>query len=293
MPRVLITGGAGFVGGALTQHLTGKKYEVWSPSFDLTLADSYSEIAQKGPWDTAIHLAGWSDTASCKADPIKAFAVNAGITAQLANTLGAQAKPAHFIFSSSGMVYKPISTPITEDSEIAPQNFYAETKHYAEILLKDIALRMGIPTTIVRLFNHTHSTQDPRFFLPFIYQDILKIKEKKMPPVISVGNIKVKRDLGTIQDLLKAFTSLVESPVPSGTRILNLCSGQARSLESLAYELGRQMDVKFEFVVDPAKLRADHDFIVGSCAKFQKETGWKPETLSDSEFIGKFLEKIN
>jgi nucleoside-diphosphate-sugar epimerase len=289
--KIFLTGGSGFVGKSLSTALTQSGHQVWSPDFDLTIGDSLLEVRTQGEWDVVIHLAGISDAATCSAQPEKAHLVNVNMTERLMRTLGAQKVQPHFIFASTAMVYRPESHPLTEEGAIAPQNAYAETKYAAEKVVKDLSQVHATPTTVLRLFNHTHHTQDPRFFLPSVYRQLLGVGEKRQPPVISVGNMKVRRDLGTIQDLVKMFLELVNLE-KSSFDIFNVCSGQARSLEGLARELAKQMRVDCEFVVDPAKVRKDHEYIVGSSEKLQRRMAWKPEVLRDAQFIERFLAKI-
>lgn len=107
MTRILITGGAGYVGSVLTRHLRGRDFDVEvsdplvKPSTqDMTRHYQYFRIPQMNTYDAVIHLAAHSTVAACEADPAGAIDNNILQTIRLARQMSFQT----LIFASSGSV---------------------------------------------------------------------------------------------------------------------------------------------------------------------------------------------
>ncbi|MFZ4405654.1 MAG: GDP-mannose 4,6-dehydratase, partial [Pseudobdellovibrionaceae bacterium] len=172
----------------------------------------------------------------------------------------------------------------------------------AEQKLQQIAEHLDLQVIVLRLFNHTHKSQGPGFFLPSLHQQILNAEEK-----IKTGNLNIVRDLGALQDLLQAFTAIVESvtfssagsrnhttPAPEKFLVYNICSGHGKNLSLVAEELSKQLGKKVEFEVDPSRSRPNEPFsIVGSSKKFQHDFAWVPHhAMNEVELVKSFLQNI-
>ncbi len=175
-----------------------------------------------------------------------------------------------------------------EDRRIAPQNVYARTKWEAELLVGETARREGLAATVLRLFNHTHKTQSADFFLPHLYQSILATAGKGQVPV---GNLEVRRDIGSLQDLLQAFAALLGRGRAAGAmEVFNVCSGSAKLLSKVARELARRMGAEIDFVTDRERVRpGEPNFIQGSHQRLTKATGWTPKCADEAQLVEAFL----
>jgi len=296
--RVLVTGATGgFVGSHLLRALDAPQQEAVAAAFDLTDFAAVEATVRAGPWDTVVHLAALSHVPTCEADPSLAFRVNLAGTAHLLEAMRRHAPEAWLVFASSGQVYAPPAggetaggRVIDEDWPIAPQNVYARTKWEAELLVQDAARREGLRSTIVRLFNHTHKSQLPSFFLPHLYKTILERRSGPGRIRVPVGNLNLARDIGSLQDLIGAFVSLLARGPRGGPEVFNVSSGSAKRLSDVASELARQMNAEVEFVPELARMRPDEPAVVlGSHRRFTQQTGWNPTCKDAAQLVKYFL----
>ena len=296
--RLLVTGAqGGFVGSRLLPALQQAGHEAIPAGFDLTDFAAVEETLRAGPWEAVVHLAAISHVPTCEADPSLAFRVNLAGTAHLLEAMRRHAPRAWLLFASTAQVYAAPGAGeivhdlvIDEERRIEPQNVYARTKWEGELLVQDAARREGLPSTILRLFNHTHKSQLSTFFLPHLHKAILD-RDPTAPCVrIPVGNLELERDLGSVQDLVSAFVSLLERPPPRDPEVFNVCSGRAKRLSDVARELARQMGVQVEFVTEPGRVRRGEPSLVrGSHRRFTERTGWEPACGDAAQLVKYFL----
>lgn len=174
MPRILITGGAGFIGSHLCDHFVGEGWDVICMDNLLTgtvnniahiTADNFSFIKHDvtnyiyldGPLDVILHYASPASPIDYLCLPIQTLKVGALGTH---NTLGlAKNKGAKFLLAGTSEAYgDPLVHPQTEDywgnvNPIGPRGVYDEAKRYAEALTMAYHRTHGIDTRIVRIFN--------------------------------------------------------------------------------------------------------------------------------------------
>ena len=245
--RILVTGAQGFIGSRLVPFLHQLGHACTPAGFDVLDLAAAEAVLRDRPWDAVVHLAAISNVPACEKDPAQAVRANLGGTAVLLEAMRRQAPRTRLLFASTAQVYAaPHGDELRqrlvmdEERRIAPQNLYARTKWEAELLIADAALRDGLAATVVRLFNHTHKSQPPDFFLPHLYRSILEVRARGGAGPVPVGNLDVWRDIGSLQDLLRAFAALLGGDrAPAGLEIFNLCSGHAKHLSQVAEELKR------------------------------------------------------
>src|SRR5437016_6307734 len=173
--RVLVTGGAGFIGSHLCEFFLGEGWEVvcmddfvtGSPdnlvgiasrgSFTLVEHDVTEYIRLDGHLDWVLHFASPASPLDYLELPIQTMKVGALGTH---NALGvAKAKGAQFLLASTSEIYgDPLVHPQTEDyagnvSTIGPRGVYDEAKRFAESLTMAYHRFHGVDTRIVRIFN--------------------------------------------------------------------------------------------------------------------------------------------
>lgn len=303
--RILITGASGFIGARLGPFLRQLGHEVLPAEFDLLDFASVDATLSAGPWDAILHLAAISHVPTCEEDPALAFRVNLAGTALLLEAVRRRAPGAWLVFASTAQVYAaPLASEIEkgvivdEGRRIDPQNTYARTKWAAELLIEDAARREGLQATILRLFNHTHKSQSPEFFLPHLYAAIVEARKTKRAGQrigIPVGNLEVERDLGSLQDLVQAFAALMALPrAPEAHHVFNICSGSAKRLSAVAQELARSLGADADFVIDPARVRPGEPVVIqGSHQRFSELTGWKPGCADEAALVNMFLSDLD
>src|SRR5262249_56405820 len=94
-------------------------------------------------------------------------------------------------------------------------------------------------------------------------------------PVVSVGDLRPRRDFSDVRDIVRGYWLLLERGEPG--EVYNLCSGRAWSIQDVVDFLIGQSTVKGVTVrADPARLRpSDVMVLEGDPSKIEKATGWK------------------
>jgi len=168
---VLVTGGAGYIGGHMVLELLDAGEQVvvlddLSTGFRWAVPDGVplivgdfgdaalvEEILRTHQVDAIAHFAAKIVVPESVADPLLYYSNN---TAKARNLLACAVKAGikHFIFSSTAAVYgEPKNNPVTEDVTLAPINPYGRSKLMVEWMLEDTAKAHGLTYTVLRYFN--------------------------------------------------------------------------------------------------------------------------------------------
>lgn len=312
--RVLVTGAGGFVGQHLVRDLLADGTEVWgatmtgrapeegplSPgeagaarwvALDVTDEGSVRAALAEAEPDRVYHLAGQSSVGASFAEPLGTWEVNATGTFLLLHLLGERTResgPPRLLLASSAEVYgavPPDRLPIAETAPLAPQNPYAASKAAAEMAAADAVARGRVEVVIARSFNHTGPGQTPQFALPSFALQLARMEEApEAERVLRVGNLSAERDILDVRDVVRAYRVLMDHG-ESG-RAYNVCSGEARALQSLVEELIELSGTSARLTVDPARVRpVDVPILLGDAGAL-RELGWTPriplrQTLAD------------
>lgn len=172
MSKILVTGGAGYIGSHTTLALTEAGYEVVVyDNLSTGRADAVlpparlviGDLAETGKLDAlmraerfsaVLHFAGSIVVPESVENPLKYYLNNTGNTTELIR-LAVQNNIPRFIFSSTAAVYGMPDTPaVTEDSPTKPINPYGRTKLMSEWVIEDTAAaHPGFSFVILRYFN--------------------------------------------------------------------------------------------------------------------------------------------
>lgn len=243
------------------------------------------EAFSKNIWDFVIHFAAISHVSDCENDPQKAFQVNTLGSVHLAHLIADSGFSGLLIFASTSFIFEYNSASekieITEASKERPKNVYSRSKHFAEVVFKALSEYTNCSVCVLRLFNHTHISQSPKFFLPSVYQQILKAKDGDE---IRVGNLDIERDFSLISDFNRFVMNALESKRRLKFEIVNLSSGRVRNLRVLVVKLIQRSGKNLKIVQDSALFRSnDPRSILG---KFKTSYN---NNLSDDQFIDEFI----
>ncbi|RYZ90443.1 MAG: NAD-dependent epimerase/dehydratase family protein [Proteobacteria bacterium] len=292
--KIIVTGANGFIGSRLTSYLRGHNYKVSAPSFQLEDYSSYANLLSSEEWDAVVHLAGVSSYSACEENPKQAYQTNLGATAMLSELVAKYTPAAQMIFASTSQVYAPsrdAEVLLTEESLVKPQTVYAKTKYLAEVAIEATTKVSPLKAAVFRIFNHSHKSQSRDFFLPHVFHELTSAMGQQQI-LIKTGNIDLYRDIGDVDDLVRAFEKIIDRSADADSRfeIYNVCNGKPRLLRDLANELSVALNKKVAFEVDTARMRAGEPLsIVGSNVKIQNALNWKPAELTNRDLIKRFL----
>ena len=238
--RVLVTGGAGFIGSHLCEFLLGRGCEVvamdnfctgsadnltaiaTSPRFSLVRHDVTSYIDLAGRLDWVLHFASPASPLDYLELPIQTLKVGALGTH---NALGlAKATGARFLLASTSEVYgDPLVHPQREDywgnvNSVGPRGVYDEAKRFAEAITMAYHRVHGVDTRIVRIFN-THGPRmrinDGRAIPAFMSQALTGM------PLTVFGDGSQTRSFQYITDLIDGVWPLMQAATNDPVNIGN------------------------------------------------------------------------
>jgi GDP-4-dehydro-6-deoxy-D-mannose reductase len=288
--RSLITGGRGFVGNWLAEHLRSLGDEVVAidREVDVTNPSALLQAVADARPDAIYHLAALTHVGQSWDEPLQVLEVNViGTGALLAAARECGSDPRILVTSSAevyGAVTDPDRLPLTEQSPTAPLTPYAASKLAAEALVAQAYLGHGQHTITVRPFNHIGPGQSPNFAVPALAKRIVEA-DRRGAPTIPVGNLSARRDFTDVRDVVRAYRALIETGTPG--EVYNVCSGRDVSIRSIAEGLLALADTSLEFETDPSLVRpVEVPVLRGDPARLGGATGWKPEipleeTLAD------------
>jgi GDP-4-dehydro-6-deoxy-D-mannose reductase len=288
--RSLITGGRGFVGRWLAQHLEHQGDQVVSIDHEVDVTDPtalLAAVSEAAP-DAIYHLAALTHVGQSWDEPLRVVEVNViGTAALLAAARECGTDPRILVTSSAevyGAVTDPSRLPLTEESPTAPLTPYAASKLAAEALVAQAFLGHGQQVITVRPFNHIGPGQTPNFAVSALAKRIVEA-DRRHATTIPVGNLSARRDFTDVRDVVRAYRLLIESGEPGG--LYNVCSGQDVTIASIADGLLALAGTTLAFETDPTLVRpVEVPVLRGDRSRLSAATGWKPEigldqTLAD------------
>ncbi len=253
MARVLVTGGAGFIGSHLVEGLVAAKHEV--TVFDNLSSGKLQNLAEVKDKITFIkddvsdqaalhkacakqeyvfHLAAIASVPYSVEHPLETHETNT--TGTLKALLAARnAKVKRFIYSSSAAVYgdEP-SLPKTELSPLKPQTPYALTKLAGEQYTLMFHSLYGMKTVALRYFNVYGPRQDPKSpYSGVITKFITALKNGQQPVIFGDG--MQTRDFISVSDVVQANLKAMTSTVAG--KVFNIATGVQVSIKEMLANL--------------------------------------------------------
>jgi len=245
--KILITGGAGFIGKYLVEYFA-KTHTVlvYDDLSNSTKKDS-DHIVTKGAMfckgdilnfekllefskdvDVIIHLAAKSDVSESVIHPEITNKVNVAGTQNVLQCC-VQNKIKKIIFASSAAVYGDCKdNPINEKSDVHPLSPYGQSKLDAEKIIQNTCEQNNINYVILRMFNVYGRGQNDQY-AGVITKFLQNILQKK--PIVIYGDGKQTRDFVSVYDVVEAFECALNSN-KNGT--YNIANGRSLSIDELA-----------------------------------------------------------
>ena len=257
--NILVTGGAGFIGRYLAEHLCDNNQVTIYDDLSNSDIEKISFLISRGAkfirgdvldfekllensrnFDVIIHLAAKSNVAESVIFPEDTINVNLNGTINVLKCC-VQNKIRKIIFASSASVYGDHENIISEKSVTIPLSPYGKSKLDAEIQIRKFADEFGFDAIILRLFNVYGKGQNDQY-AGVISKFLKNISEDK--PLIIYGDGKQTRDFVSVYDVIRAIECAISSE-NSGT--YNIASGKSISINELAEIIvsssGKKLDI--------------------------------------------------
>ena len=313
MGKVLITGGAGYIGSHIVKRLlekgietvvldnlqTGHRKAVIGGTFiqgDIGDGRILRTIFAAHETDSVIHLAADCLVGDSMRDPLKYFNNNVGKSLKL---LGAMLKHNvnKMVFSSSAAVYGiPPRVPIEEDSPPLPINPYGETKLIFEKILESCNVAHGFQYISLRYFNAAGADPDgligedhdpETHLIPTVLTTLLE-KGRKVPIYgtdYGTPDGTCIRDYIHIMDIAEAHILALEALYAGvGSDIFNLGNGKGFSVKQII-QTASQVTGRTIPVVETEPRPGDPPILIASSEKIGRRLGWSPHYGKLEEII--------
>jgi UDP-glucose 4-epimerase len=311
MERVLVTGGAGYIGSIVAAQLLQRGYAVTilddlshgklaavpeGADFVLgDIADSalLDQVFSEVRINAVMHFAAMIEAGESMRIPERYFRVNtvgalSVLEAVLRHHVG------RFVFSSTAALFgNPERTPITEDAALRPVNAYGESKLLVEQMLAWFHRIHGLHYACLRYFNAAGGTEDrgeehepESHLIPLILQvalgqrDHIEIYGTDYP----THDGTCVRDYIHVLDLADAHILVLEALRERDQLIYNLGNGHGFSVREVV-ETARGVTRHAIPVVESPRREGDPAALVASSDKIRRELGWQPRHAGLEDII--------
>ncbi|MCC5923128.1 MAG: NAD-dependent epimerase/dehydratase family protein [Crocinitomicaceae bacterium] len=290
--KILITGGAGFIGSNLTERLVNDGHEVVVldnllrgnkikrnifSKIEFVEGDVRDEALvlniAKG-CDIIFHLAAVLGVDVVADNPVETMDVEVIGTRNIIKAAERHNIDKILYASTSGIYgHSAIESALTEEVLVDPRTSYAMAKRYNEIYLASHHEEKGLNAIALRFFNVYGENQDNRMVVPRFFEQAVAGK-----PITVFGSGQQTRDFTYIDDTVEACVRLMDV---QGYHIVNIANEAEWNIEHLAKEIKHITNSSSEIIfLDAPKKRYDYEVErrVGSSDKLLKLTSTKPTT---------------
>jgi len=290
--KILITGGAGFIGSNLTRRLANDGHEIIV--LDNLLRgnkldrDTFSKIKfvngdvrdfdlvkkiSKG-CDVIFHFAAVLGVDVVADAPVETMDVEVIGTRNVV-VAAEQNNVGKILYASTSGIYghSAIESALTEEVLVDPRTSYAMAKRYNEIYLASHHEEKGLNAVALRFFNVYGENQDNRMVVPRFFEQAMEGKD-----ITVFGSGEQTRDFTYIDDTIEACVRLMDI---NGYHVVNIANEAEWNIEKLAVEIKKITNSDSKIVyIDAPKKRYDYEVErrVGSSDKLKSLIGMKPET---------------
>ena len=301
MSKVLVIGGAGYIGAHICQSLVDNGYSVrifddfsnglhsringkFTDLVEASVLDRSALISAMEGIDSVIHLAAKKAVEESVLNPLKYYEHNVGGTLNILAAMAVK-KVKKIVFSSTAAVYAPSEkSAIDETDLLAPLSPYGATKVMAEELIKSVGAAEGFSTISLRYFNVVGSTK---------YEFADNSKDNLVPKVFAAikrgesqeiyGSDYPTKDGTCIRDYIHV-ADLADSHLSALKRVesamvhevYNVGSGKGYSVKEMIEQISKSMNKELIPRLCPRRA-GDTPQLIASISKIERELGWKPK----------------
>ncbi|HLS79275.1 MAG TPA: UDP-glucose 4-epimerase GalE [Nocardia sp.] len=307
--KLLVTGGAGYVGGVCAQVLLESGHEVvvvddlstgnadGVPSGARFVEGDIAELAEDllgaETFDGVLHFAAQSLVGESVQKPEQYWQGNVVTTLSLLEALRRTGTP-RLVFSSTAAVYgEPEQVPITEDAPTRPTNPYGATKLAIDHAITSYAVAHGLAATSLRYFNVAGAyggLGENRVVETHLIPLVLQVALGHRPAISVFGTDwptpdgTAVRDYIHIRDLAEAHQLALTSSEPGSHRIYNLGSGTGFSVREVISACERVTGLPIAAQEAPRRA-GDPAVLIASSERAIRELGWKPRHTDLDEIV--------
>jgi UDP-glucose 4-epimerase len=301
--RILVTGGAGYIGGTVARLLMDRGFDVvvydnlcharssmvpcGATFIEGDVADSkrLGNLFQDGSFAGVMHFAALIEAGESMRHPEVYFRNNTAATLGLLEAM-TKSNLRKFVFSSTAAVYgEPRSTPITEDAPLLPTNPYGESKLLVEQMLSWMQRIHGLRYASLRYFNvagaipgRGEDHEPESHLIPLILdvalgrRDNIKVFGQDYP----TSDGTAVRDYIHVQDLAEAHLVAFQALDQRERMIYNLGNGHGFTVREVV-ESARRVTGHPIPVDEQPRRPGDPAVLIASSTKIESELGWKPK----------------
>jgi UDP-glucose 4-epimerase len=294
--RVLVTGGAGFIGSHLVRGCleagdevrvlddfsTGRREKLSSVQGDVTVIEGTvtdpATVRRAGEGCEVIHhLAALPSVPLSVEDPVGTHHVNATGTLhvlQAARELGVR----RVVYSSSCAVYGDSERlPASEDDPVSPLSPYALQKRIGELYAERFASLYGLETVALRYFNVYGPSQDADSAYAAVVPRFLTAVSKGEPPRIH-GDGRQSRDFVYVGDVVRANLAAAGGPSEVSGECFNIAGGTGITILELLEAIGRALGLEGIEAEHAPPRPGDVRQSVADVGKARERIGWRATT---------------
>ncbi|MFE6858473.1 UDP-glucose 4-epimerase GalE [Nocardia sp. NPDC057668] len=299
--KLLVTGGAGYVGGVCAQVLLEDGHEVvvvddlstgnadgvpaGAKFVEGDIATAGVELIGSESFDGVLHFAAQSLVGESVVQPEKYWHGNVVKTFALLEAMRAAGTP-RLVFSSTAAVYgEPDQVPIVEEASKAPTNPYGASKLSIDYAITSYAAAHGLAATSLRYFNVAgayaglgENRAVETHLIPLVLQTALghRASISVFGDDYPTGDGTAVRDYIHIRDLAQAHLLALAQSQPGKHRIFNLGSGTGFSVREVISACERVTGLPIA-AIDAPRRAGDPAVLIASSEKAIAELGWRPE----------------
>jgi CDP-paratose 2-epimerase len=315
MATVLVTGGAGFVGANLADHLARGGHRVvviddlrrpgsernaaWladahGAGLDVLVASLHDQRlldAAVADCDAVIHLAAQVAVTTSLRDPIEDFEVNSRGTLRLLESVRLRAPAVPFLYASTNKVYGPLAEiqgPVGEDRAIDPHTPYGCSKAAADVYVREYHRSFGLRSVVFRQScvygPQQYGGEDQGWVAHFVHEAIAG------RPLTIFGDGNQVRDLLEVSDLVRLYDLAIANIDRCAGLALNVGGGpqNSRSLLQVISAIRQLTGLEVAYRLAPAR-PADQRSFVADVSRARGRLGWEP-TVGVEEGLGRLIE---
>jgi UDP-glucose 4-epimerase len=298
--RILVTGGAGYVGSVVAKQLLGAGHEVVvlddlsrGHAAALPAGAEHARVSLLDPAaldeplagvEGVLHFAALALVAESVEHPERYWRNNVVGTLNLLDAMRANGV-GRLVFSSTCATYgEPENVPISEDEPAAPVNSYGASKLAVDLMIRDECRAHGLAAASLRYFNVAGASgalgedhEPETHLIPLVLQAASGVRDhvKVFGTDYPTRDGTAVRDYIHVEDLGQAHLLALDALEPGEHRIFNLGNGDGYSvrevIEAARRVTGREIPVR-----DEGRRAGDPPELVAANARVRDELGWAP-----------------